>query len=538
MRPYLPLNLLILLTLGWCLTGQSQTNPIKKTIYFSSGRYQAMPAAIADWVSLRDSAVTIFIEGHADSRGRRVTNQLLSRMRAESVKACLLAAGFKPEEITVRAWGAVLPVANNRTARGRQKNRRVEVRLARVAMVKAVEVPDIAVLYQQLATPLQRFCIDGHRDTILRCRQGTIIYIKANSLTPSSGCEGGCISFNVREDRLYSDMILDDLSTTSDGKLLETQGMLYTEAVDCEGKSLTLQKDLVVLMPTDSINPKAGIFKDSRGEDGIMNWTKDDSARLSGFTLPDLDLCKAWLGPNLTDAIKDKEGKRCPLFFCKIGRLFRRRSEEESATAARFPAASTRADTVRSALSLLTCEQLAQLFRSYGVSDPDALIKAINKPLLDSLGINSLSQLKDTLVRMATKKIELSYLNKNLSFDDFKYYIYNNSRLGWRNIDCFGGVDPASQVTVKVRLKADRNVACKLVFTGRSLVMPPTRKGDWFEFQRVPRGEKAIAVAIKYEDGQPFLAMKEIVVGEEVVDLQWKSLSLEELKQELRRLDR
>ncbi|HVU58209.1 MAG TPA: hypothetical protein VHD83_24280 [Puia sp.] len=42
----------------------------------------------------------------------------------------------------------------------------------------------------------------------------------------------------------------------------------------------------------------------------------------------------------------------------------------------------------------------------------------------------------------------------------------------------------------------------------------------------------------KYEDGKPFLAMKDIVVSEGVFDLDWKSVSMEELKEALKKLDR
>lgn len=535
MRPYLPLNLLLLLALGCCLTGQGQSNLIKKTLYFSSGQYRAVPAAIADWAGFHDSSVAILVEGHADSRGSRVTNQHLSRMRAQSVKACLVGLGFSPEQVVVRAWGAVLPVASNRTAAGRQKNRRVEISLSRAV---PVEVPDIAILYRQLATPLQRFCIDSRRDTILRCKQGTIVYIKANSLKAPPDCDSSCISFNVREDRLYSDMILDDLSTTSDGALLQTQGMIYAEAIDCQGRPVTLQKDMVILMPTDVINPGAGIFSGNRGVDGIMNWTRDTGARLSGITLPDLDIC-AEPEIKFDDPMKKGQPQRCPLFFCKIGRLFRGRPKEQPVAPVSPPPADTSVQRTDTALRRMKCVEVAELFRSYIDGNPEPLMRAINQPLLDLLGVSSIPRLKDTLSRMVTKNIALAYKNKTLSFDNFKYYIYNTSRLGWHNIDCFQNIRPADQVTVKVRLSPAKNITCKLVFTSRGIVMPPSRKSDQFEFQGTPRGEKAVAIAIKYEEGKPFLAMKEIVVGSTTaIDMEWRSVTLEELQQELRRLDR
>ena len=56
-------------------------------------------------------------------------------------------------------------------------------------------------------------------------------------------------------------------------------------------------------------------------------------------------------------------------------------------------------------------------------------------------------------------------------------------------------------------------------------------------FRGVPKNKRGLLIAIKYEDGKPFLAMKEIVVTSSSIDLDWRLLTLDELKQELKRLD-
>jgi outer membrane protein OmpA-like peptidoglycan-associated protein len=67
------------------------------------------------------------IEGHTDSQGSDEYNMTLSQQRAESVKQYLVQAGVKPEIITTQGLGETTPVADNSTAAGRQKNRRVEI---------------------------------------------------------------------------------------------------------------------------------------------------------------------------------------------------------------------------------------------------------------------------------------------------------------------------------------------------------------------------------------------------------------------------
>lgn len=68
----------------------------------------------------------IRIAGHTDDRGRPEANLRLSRERAEAVAARLIAAGVEPARITAAGYGDERPVADNATAAGRAKNRRIE----------------------------------------------------------------------------------------------------------------------------------------------------------------------------------------------------------------------------------------------------------------------------------------------------------------------------------------------------------------------------------------------------------------------------
>ena len=65
--------------------------------------------------------------GHADSVGSDAYNQRLSVRRAESVKAYLVSKGIEPNRVYTEGKGEKQPVASNKTAEGRAKNRRVEI---------------------------------------------------------------------------------------------------------------------------------------------------------------------------------------------------------------------------------------------------------------------------------------------------------------------------------------------------------------------------------------------------------------------------
>jgi outer membrane protein OmpA-like peptidoglycan-associated protein len=66
------------------------------------------------------------VEGHTDDRGSASFNQKLSQKRADSVRQYLVEHGIDASRLTAVGYGEVKPIADNATAEGRGKNRRVE----------------------------------------------------------------------------------------------------------------------------------------------------------------------------------------------------------------------------------------------------------------------------------------------------------------------------------------------------------------------------------------------------------------------------
>ncbi len=77
---------------------------------------------------LKTVALEVIIAiGHTDNIGSKEYNQKLSVRRAEAVKAYLVSKGIEPNRIYTEGKGLTQPIADNRTAAGRAKNRRVEI---------------------------------------------------------------------------------------------------------------------------------------------------------------------------------------------------------------------------------------------------------------------------------------------------------------------------------------------------------------------------------------------------------------------------
>jgi outer membrane protein OmpA-like peptidoglycan-associated protein len=101
-------------------------------VLFDTGRYTLKPGAreklakVAG-IILGHPGLKIEVEGHTDSVGGDDYNQKLSENRANAVREYLVEQGIKSDAITAQGFGKTKPVADNSTAAGRQRNRRVEL---------------------------------------------------------------------------------------------------------------------------------------------------------------------------------------------------------------------------------------------------------------------------------------------------------------------------------------------------------------------------------------------------------------------------
>ncbi len=99
---------------------------------FASGQSQLRAEArenlqkIIDLINANPGA-SVLIEGHTDSQGSANLNQVLSQRRAEAVRDALIQQGVDGGRLRAVGLGKDRPVADNGSAEGRARNRRVEV---------------------------------------------------------------------------------------------------------------------------------------------------------------------------------------------------------------------------------------------------------------------------------------------------------------------------------------------------------------------------------------------------------------------------
>ncbi len=71
----------------------------------------------------------IEVQGHTDNTGKAELNKKLSNQRANAVMQYLINKGVPAERLSAMGYGPDVPIADNKTAAGRQKNRRVEFKI-------------------------------------------------------------------------------------------------------------------------------------------------------------------------------------------------------------------------------------------------------------------------------------------------------------------------------------------------------------------------------------------------------------------------
>ncbi|MCX2680609.1 OmpA family protein [Galbibacter sp. EGI 63066] len=105
-------------------------------LYFDSGRStinftEAQRKQYMDIVRAMDISdeTTVMITGHADNIGDYFANKELGKRRAEFVKSYLVENGIPEGKIETASKGSIEPIADNNTAEGRAKNRRIVITL-------------------------------------------------------------------------------------------------------------------------------------------------------------------------------------------------------------------------------------------------------------------------------------------------------------------------------------------------------------------------------------------------------------------------
>jgi len=153
----------------------------------------------------------------------------------------------------------------------------------------------------------ENFVIDNAKDTIIETEEGVVFGIPANAF----GADNKKVRLEIKTAISPEKIMLQGLSTTSNGELLQTAGMFYINGYVNE-KKVSLVKKIDVSVPAKNIDPKMQLFNGVQDSMGRINWIdpKPIEKRLRTYDVTNLDFYPPYYIPVLKALGKDHTNKK------------------------------------------------------------------------------------------------------------------------------------------------------------------------------------------------------------------------------------
>ncbi|MEZ4933325.1 MAG: hypothetical protein R2788_14545 [Saprospiraceae bacterium] len=424
---------------------------------------------------------------------------------------------------------------------------------------------------EKIEFPIEEFIVKSNSDTTLFGKQGTRIFIGSETFQfPNGDLVKDSIKVHLKEFYKKSDIILAELSTESNGRILETEGMVNIKAF-ANGNEIEIRPDkrIVVHFPKERYTyKKMNLFyaDETSTDTSATNWNIDTinlikrTLKLGSF---------GWWYPSYNDsteydftpknfvdtgyywnpldfyvksydfsdkAIREIErtknvntypkfdywnnyGVECEMYISKDGYI----KSPKIVTNLSGP-------TKRELLDFL--QNLPQL--EPGRNKHREIIERKGLIFIEPGNIVPLYETDEEYVKSFDEKYS-RFENtpiRNMDEAEINFYIFSVGKLGWINCDRF--IEFEEKVDLLVNMEESPDMKLKLVFSEIDGILKPQLKDGKYLFKQVPTGQKATIVGIKNTRNELLAAIEEITIGESPIqDLKFFEITLGELRNKL-----
>ncbi|HXD91665.1 MAG TPA: hypothetical protein VNX01_00550 [Bacteroidia bacterium] len=429
---------------------------------------------------------------------------------------------------------------------------------------------------EKITFPVVEFTISATSDTTIFGQQGTRLFIEKGTFQFADGTPiTDSIKIKIKEFYKKSDIALADLSTESDGKIIETGGMLNISATS-GGKEIEIKSDKRIVVhfpkPQNSYNQMNLFYSGKKTTDtSVTNW-KVDTVNLVKKALKLGSY--GWEWPTLDDStdygFKPKNYVDTgyywnPIDFYVSAYNFTDQTKKE----------------IESNFNRTNSDGLTSSFNGYGVecemiisidgkienahinskisnAAKDEIISFIkNVPTLEP-GKNKFGKVierKGFLFITGGNIIPLYKTNeeyvksfdskyskyekttiKNMDDAELNYYVFSVAKLGWINCDRFLESEKTVDYFVQTQ---DKDIKIKMVFKEiNGVLMANITEDGKFVFSKVPIGKQVTIFALKNVNGLLQTAFQEVTTSDKPLKtLSFKETTLAQLKQQLEKLN-
>lgn len=416
---------------------------------------------------------------------------------------------------------------------------------------------DIITFLKSVEPAPQAILINSEENFEMTLKEGTKISIPKDAFidVKTGKLVSGQIDLKIKEYYKLSDILLANLSTTSNDRLLETGGMLYIEA-NKNGSKLKLkpEKELQIVF-NNSGKENMQLFEGEKKDDNI-NWILSNEVETNvtdeligdfeevnpvavsltevPFQIEDIPTykgCEEKTNDCTLDKIREHVSRK---FDTDIIEELNFSGRKRISTIIKFDEKGNVFEVVTSNLEPLLKEEVNRVLMDLPQMIPakkngNAIASQLLLPITLSDGIDELLGVKSqTGTILMSRKFGNADANYRLS----------SPKLGWINCDRFVN-SPKKKIKYKVKIKDSEGANVKMIFKSISSVLPSKRINEDYSFGEIPINEDVILLAIKKRGEKLFIGKKDVTTKQiSEIDLEFKEITVKELKNELIKLNK
>jgi TonB family protein len=344
----------------------------------------------------------------------------------------------------------------------------------------------------------------------------------------------------VKEYYKTSDILLANLTTTSNKDILETGGMLHIEAF-YNGEKCKLKKEatIEIAFPTKDKKDDMQLFSGSWSSDKI-NWTLqatkiDEKKETTVFSVVETmaefpggqQKLMEYLSENIKYPRTAKENGIQGTVY--IGFIVNENGEIENIRVLRGVAPSLN----QAAISVV--EHMPKW--TPGKKRGENVKVNMEIPIRFSLGEESSNINNIEYAKEFEKKVNDNNLSET-KVSEISQYLFCTSKLGWINCDRFYK-DNNPKVNYFVNIGKSQQVDIKIIFNNIRSILAGSIRDNKYIFENVPSGHSVTIVALIYENDQYYLAIKKTKINSDgEMSLEFEPVTITRLKTEMEKLNR
>ncbi|NOQ71787.1 MAG: hypothetical protein GQ574_07295 [Crocinitomix sp.] len=368
----------------------------------------------------------------------------------------------------------------------------------------------------------QVFSISSNIDTTLTGKDGTVLTIFKNSFIDTNGRPiSGEVTIELKECLDKLDMVLSNLTTTSNGQFLESGGMIYINATsDNQQLEIAPNKTIGVEVPTDNVLNDMQIYEGNLADNSV-NWINPSPINVENeqeFLEPGFD---SMLVSFIQDTVYKSHNVAYNVDgFSDVGKH----------------------DEIPTELSSKIGKQI---YAGMGMILTKDSLMIVDGYKVNLFKHDPLTQWEDYIY--GEKWVEIGAVN-NFVEDQSTTYIFSLKKLGWANIDRLFSDPRTQEIDLIVSVKefdVYDNIYTSMIFKNQDMYLPGYQKKDKtfsfthgdYEKTSLPIGETATILITAYKDSKPFYSIKTFEIKKsQNIDLTLKVTTKEDLKKELEKM--